>query len=40
MGYGPITVFILNFLALIPLAALLSFATEELAVRLGQTVGG
>ncbi|KAL9053107.1 MAG: hypothetical protein Q9162_004971 [Coniocarpon cinnabarinum] len=36
----PVTVFILNFLAIIPLAALLSFATEELSAKLGQTVGG
>lgn len=34
------TVFILNFLAIIPLASLLSFATEELSVKLGQTLGG
>ena len=33
-------VFILNFLAIIPLASLLSFATEELSVKLGQTLGG
>lgn len=33
-------VFTLNFLAIIPLAALLAFATEELAVPLGQTIGG
>ncbi len=32
--------FILNFLAIIPLASLLSFATEELSVKLGQTLGG
>ncbi|KAJ5431175.1 Sodium/calcium exchanger membrane region [Penicillium cf. griseofulvum] len=29
-----------NFLAILPLAALLSFATEELAKSVGQTVGG
>ncbi len=40
MGWNPTTVFILNFLAIIPLAALLSFATEELSVKLGQTLGG
>ncbi len=33
-------VFVLNFLAIVPLAALLSFATEELSAELGQTVGG
>ncbi|KAG4301668.1 hypothetical protein PCK1_002153 [Pneumocystis canis] len=31
--------FIFNFLAIIPLAAILSFMTEELSMRLGQTVG-
>ncbi|MCJ1313097.1 hypothetical protein MMC25_006774 [Agyrium rufum] len=40
MGWDPSAVFILNFLAIIPLAALLSFATEELSVKLGQTLGG
>ena len=33
-------VFIVNFLAIMPLAALLSFATEELSAKMGQTVGG
>jgi Ca2+:H+ antiporter len=33
-------VFTLNFLAIIPLAAVLSFATEEIAHRLGETLGG
>ena len=36
----PVTVFVLNFLAIVPLASLLSFATEELSAKLGQTVGG
>ncbi|KAI9878435.1 MAG: hypothetical protein M1830_000870 [Pleopsidium flavum] len=40
VGWSPTAVFILNFLAIIPLAALLSFATEELSVKLGQTLGG
>lgn len=31
----PILVFILNFLAIIPLASLLSFATEELSATMG-----
>lgn len=39
-GWNPTAVFILNFLAIIPLASLLSFATEELSVKLGQTLGG
>ncbi|MGR5679626.1 hypothetical protein ACTZFK_26000, partial [Escherichia coli] len=33
-------VFILNFFAIVPLASLLSFATEELAATLGQALGG
>ena len=37
---NPTAVFILNFIAIIPLAALLSFATEELSAKLGQTLGG
>lgn len=40
LGWSPTAVFILNFLAIIPLAGLLSFATEELSVKLGQTLGG
>lgn len=36
----PTAIFIVNFLAIIPLASLLSFATEELSVKLGQTLGG
>lgn len=32
--------FSLNFLAIIPLAGILSFVTEELAVHLGETLGG
>lgn len=30
----------MNFIAIIPLAGLLGFATEEAAMRLGQTMGG
>lgn len=37
---NPVLVFCANFLAIIPLAALLSFATEELAEQVGQTLGG
>lgn len=40
MGLNPTAVFIINFLAIVPLAGLLSFATEELSVKLGQTLGG
>jgi Ca2+:H+ antiporter len=38
--WGAPWVFTLNFLAIIPLAAVLSFATEEIAGRLGETLGG
>lgn len=38
--WDPVTIFILNFFAIVPLAALLSFATEELSAKLGQTLGG
>jgi len=40
MGWNPTVVFILNFFAIVPLAAVLSFATEEISVKLGQTMGG
>lgn len=40
LGWSAPARFILNFIAIIPLAALLAFATEELAVPLGQTLGG
>ncbi|CAI7605049.1 unnamed protein product [Penicillium bialowiezense] len=37
---NPIAVFVVNFIAIIPLAAMLSFATEEIALRTGETIGG
>ena len=40
VGLSPTVVFIINFLAIIPLASLLSFATEELSLKTGQTLGG
>lgn len=40
LGWSPMAVFTLNFFAIIPLAALLSFATEEISVHVGETVGG
>jgi Ca2+:H+ antiporter len=40
MDWSPIAVFILNFFAIIPLAAVLSFATEEISMKLGETMGG
>lgn len=36
----PVVNFIINFIAIIPLAAMLSNATEELAIRVGETLGG
>jgi Ca2+:H+ antiporter len=39
-GWDPVTVFILNFFAIVPLAAVLSFATEEISIKLGETLGG
>lgn len=33
-------IFVVNFVAIIPLAAMLSFATEEIAMRTGETLGG
>lgn len=35
-----VVVFIVNFIAIVPLAAMLGFATEEIALRTGETVGG
>lgn len=40
LDVDPIAVFVVNFLAIIPLASLLSFATEEISAKLGQTLGG
>ncbi|KAJ6265077.1 hypothetical protein Dda_1232 [Drechslerella dactyloides] len=37
---SPIIIFVMNFLAIIPLAGTLSFATEEIALRTGETIGG
>ncbi|CDO95592.1 unnamed protein product [Kluyveromyces dobzhanskii CBS 2104] len=42
-GYGGLStswVFLLNFLAIIPLAAILAFATEQLSEKVGSTLGG
>lgn len=35
-----VVIFVVNFIAIIPLAALLSYATEELALHVGETLGG
>ncbi|CAH0052796.1 unnamed protein product [Clonostachys solani] len=40
LGWNPTAVFTINFFAIIPLAAVLSFATEEISLKLGQTMGG
>ncbi|QRV75506.1 Sodium/calcium exchanger protein [Ceratobasidium sp. AG-Ba] len=40
MPHNYVAVFITTFIAIIPLAKLLGFATEELALRVGQTIGG
>ena len=37
---NPIAVFVINFIAIIPLAAMLSYATEEIALRTGEVLGG
>lgn len=37
---NPLAVFLVNFLAIVPLAGTLSFATEEIAMRVGETLGG
>ncbi|AMD20098.1 HCL053Wp [Eremothecium sinecaudum] len=42
-GYGKLSttwVFVLNFLAIIPLAGILAYATEELSAKTGNTIGG
>ncbi|PHH75544.1 hypothetical protein CDD80_2299 [Ophiocordyceps camponoti-rufipedis] len=38
--WSPTAVFTINFFAIIPLAAVLSFATEEISIKLGETLGG
>lgn len=40
LSWNPTAVFVLNFLAIVPLAALLTFAAEELSSKLGQTWSG
>lgn len=40
LEWSPVTVFVLNFFAIVPLAAVLSFATEEISMKVGETVGG
>ncbi|KAI1817261.1 calcium/proton exchanger [Poronia punctata] len=38
--WDPVAVFTINFFAIIPLAAVLSFATEQISVKLGEALGG
>jgi Ca2+:H+ antiporter len=38
-GLGPVLVFAMNAVAIVPLAGLLAFATESVASRLGDTLG-
>lgn len=38
--WNPTAVFVLNFLAILPLAEILSYSTEELSVSVGQILGG
>ncbi|RAK96574.1 calcium/proton exchanger [Aspergillus ibericus CBS 121593] len=40
VNVSPVAVFVVNFIAIIPLAAMLSYATEEIAMRTGETIGG
>ena len=39
-GVNRIIVFVVNFIAIVPLAAMLSFATEEIALHVGESLGG
>lgn len=36
----PVVIFVVNFIAIIPLAGTLSYATEEIALRTGEVIGG
>ncbi|PSS16540.1 hypothetical protein M430DRAFT_140665 [Amorphotheca resinae ATCC 22711] len=40
VGVDGKAVFVVNFIAIIPLAGLLSFATEEIALHVGESLGG
>lgn len=40
VGVSGTIVFIVNFIAIVPLAGLLSFATEEIALHVGESLGG
>lgn len=38
--WSPTVVFVLNFLAMFPLASMLTFSTEQLAAKVGSIMGG
>ncbi|KAK2003454.1 calcium/proton exchanger [Colletotrichum falcatum] len=40
LHWSPTAVFTINFFAIIPLAAVLSFATEQISMKLGEALGG
>ncbi|KAK9915517.1 hypothetical protein WJX75_000169 [Coccomyxa subellipsoidea] len=40
LGWGSIAIFVLNFIALVPLALVLGEVTEDLALRFGDIIGG
>ncbi len=40
LEWSATAVFTINFFAIIPLAAVLSFATEEISIKLGDALGG
>lgn len=40
LGWSPAAVFTLNFLAMFPLASILTFSTEQLAAEVGSVLGG
>ncbi|KAM0276376.1 hypothetical protein ACHAQH_006824 [Verticillium albo-atrum] len=40
MNWGATAVFTINFFAIIPLAAVLSYATEQISMKLGESLGG
>lgn len=39
-GWPPAVIFVLNFLAMLPLASILTFGTEQLAAIVGSVAGG
>ena len=39
-NFSPTIVFVLSFIALVPLAALVGFAADQLIIRVGRALGG